>query len=89
MRLNSEFSVCEVSGQSFLVPTGSKTMDVNKMMDLNDTALFIINALKKKDQSFDELLVAMMDEYEVDMQTASADLSEFIEVAKRSGVIVS
>ena len=89
MKLNSEFSICEVSGQSFLVPTGSKTMDVNKMMDLNDTALFIINALKEKDMSFDELLVAMMDEYDVDMQTASEDLSVFIEMAKKSGVIVS
>lgn len=89
MRLNSEFSVCEVSGQSFLVPTGSKTMEVNKMMDLNDSALFIINALKKKDMSFEELLVAMMDEYDVDMQTASVDLSAFIEMAKKSGVIVS
>ena len=89
MRFNSEFSVCEVSGQPFLVPTGSKTMEVNKMMDLNDTALFIINALKEKEQSFDELLVAMMNEYEVDMQTASSDLSEFIEVAKRAGVIMS
>lgn len=89
MKFNSEFSVCEVSGQSFLVPTGSKTMDVNKMMDLNDTALFIINALKKKDMSFEELLVAMMDEYDVDMQTASVDLSAFIEMAKKSGVIVS
>lgn len=89
MKLNSEFSICEVSGQSFLVPTGSKTMDVNKMMDLNETALFIINALKEKDMSFDELLVAMMDEYDVDMQTASEDLSAFIEMAKKSGVIVS
>ena len=89
MKLNSEFSICEVSGQSFLVPTGSKTMDVNKMMDLNDTALFIINALKEIDMSFDELLVAMMDEYDVDMQTASEDLSAFIEMAKKSGVIVS
>ena len=89
MKLNSEFSVCEVSGQSFLVPTGSKTMDVNKMMDLNDTALFIINALKDKDMSFDELLASMMDEYDVDAQTASEDLSMFIESAKKSGVIIS
>ena len=89
MKLNTEFSVCEVSGQPFLVPTGSKLMDVNKMMDLNDTALFIINALKAKEQSFDELLLAIMEEYDIDIQTASSDLSEFIENAKRSGVIIS
>ncbi|MCR5772110.1 MAG: PqqD family protein [Butyrivibrio sp.] len=89
MRFNTEFSVCEVSGQSFLVPTGSKLMDVDKMMDLNDTALFIINSLKEKAQSFDELLVSIMDEYEIDMQTASADLSEFIESAKMAGVVLS
>ena len=89
MKLNTELSVCEVAGQPFLVPTGSKLMDVNKMMDLNDTALFIINSLKEKDQTFDELLVAIMDEYEIDMQTASKDLGEFIENAKSAGVILS
>ena len=89
MKLNTEISVCEVSGQPILVPTGSKLMDVNKMMDLNDTALFIINSLKEKDQTFDELLVAIMDEYDIDMQTASKDLGEFIENAKSAGVILS
>ena len=89
MRLNTEFSVCEVSGQSFIVPTGSKLMDVDKMMDLNDTALFIINSLKDKDISFDELLVAIMDEYEIDMETASKDLGDFIDSARKVGVIIS
>ena len=89
MRLNTEFSVCEVSGQSFIVPTGSKLMDVDKMMDLNDTALFIINSLKDKDMSFDELLVAIMDEYEIDMETDSKDLGDFIDCARKVGVIIS
>lgn len=87
MKYNTEFSVCEVAGQSFLVPTGSKVMDVDKMTDLNETALFIINSLKEKDMSKDELLGKMLEEYDVDRQTAEADLTEFIEMAMSLGVI--
>ena len=42
-----------------------------------------------KELSFDELLVKLVDEFDIDAKTASADLSEFIETAKRSGVILS
>ena len=88
MKLNSEFSICEVAGKSFLVPTGSKVMDVNKMMDLNDSSLFIINLLRDNDMTHEELLDKMLNEYEVDRETADADLKEFIEKAVKAGVIL-
>ncbi|MCR5342636.1 MULTISPECIES: PqqD family protein [unclassified Butyrivibrio] len=89
MKYNNEFSVCEVAGQSFLVPTGSKVMDVDKMTDLNETALFIINTLKGREMTKEELLDKMLDEYDVDRETAEADLTEFITMAEKLGVIQS
>ncbi len=62
-------------------------MDVNKMTDLNDTALFIINSLKEKDMTKEELLEKMLDEYEIDKATAEADLEKFINKATSLGVI--
>ena len=88
MKYNSEFSLCEVAGRSFLVPTGSKVMDVDKMMDLNDTSLFIINELKKNDMSHDQLLERILEEYDIDRDTAATDLSEFITKAKMVGVVL-
>ncbi len=89
MKLNPEYSVCEVSGKSFLVPTGSKTMDVNKMMDLNGSALFIIDELKKAELTYEQLLSKMLEEYDVKKDIVAADLSEFIEKAKMAGIIIS
>ncbi len=89
MRFNKEFSVCEVAGPSFLVPIGSKVMDVNKMTDLNETALFIINSLKDREMTKEELLNKMLDEYDVDRDTAETDLTEFLQVAEKLGVIQS
>ena len=66
MKLNDEFSVCEVAGQSFLVPLGSRTMDVRKMLDLNKTALFIVNTLKERECTREELLMLILDKYEID-----------------------
>ena len=87
MKYNNEFSICEVAGQKFLVPTGSKVMDVNKMMDLNSTALFILESLKERELSSEELLNMILDEFEIDKETAEADLKEFIDKATSIGVI--
>ena len=88
MKYNTEFSLCEIAGRSFLVPTGSKVMDVDKMMDLNDTSLFIINELKNKEMSHEQLLARVLEEYDVDENTAATDLSEFLTKAKMVGVIL-
>ena len=64
-------------------------MDVNKMMDLNGSALFIIDELKKSELTYEQLLTKMLDEYDVDRSVAAADLSEFIEKAKMAGIIIS
>ena len=87
MRANSEFSICEVAGKSFLIPIGSQTIDVNKILDLNDTSLFIMNKLSE-DCSFEQLLCFVLEEYDVDKNIASADLKEFIDKAIYMGVIV-
>ena len=88
MKFNTEFSLCEVAGRSFLVPTGSEVMDVDKMMDLNETSLFIINELKSSDLSHEQLLARILEEYDIDEQTAATDLSEFVTKAKMVGVIL-
>lgn len=89
MHLNPEYSICEVMGRSFLVPTGSATMDVDKMMDLNDTSLYIINCLKEKDLSFDKILGSVLDEYEIDEKIAAEDISEFLDKAMKAGIVLS
>ena len=84
MRFNKEFSLCEVAGRSFLAPTGSKVMDVNKMMDL-----FLIKLLQENEMTHEQLLEKLLEEYDVDRETAANDLSEFISAAKSMGVIQS
>lgn len=87
MKLNNEFSVCEIAGQSFLVPLGSRTMDVRKMLDLNKTALFIVNTLKERECTREELLMLILDKYEIDEKTAAADLDEFLDKTVQAGII--
>lgn len=87
MKLNDEFSVCEVAGQSFLVPLGSRTMDVRKMLDLNKTALFIVNTLKERECTREELLMLILDKYEIDEKTAAADLDEFLDKTVQAGIV--
>ena len=87
MKLSNEFSVCEIAGQSFLVPLGSRTMDVRKMLDLNKTALFIVNTLKERECTREELLMLILDKYEIDEKTAAADLDEFLDKTVQAGIV--
>ena len=73
MKLNEEFSVCKVAGKSFLVPLGARTMDMRKMLNLNGSALFLINALKENEYTREELLALLLETYDVDEKTAAED----------------
>lgn len=88
MKLNEEFSVCKVAGKSFLVPLGARTMDMRKMLNLNGSALFLINALKEKEYAREELLALILENYDIDETTAAKDLDEFLAKTMQAGIIL-
>ncbi len=55
-------------------------------MTLNDSGYFIWKCLSE-DIAYPQLLSAILNEYEVDEATARADLDEFLETARQSGVL--
>lgn len=86
MRIKDGYLVREIADSYVVVPVGERVIDFKGMMTLNDTGYFIWNCLSE-DKSFDELLKLMLDEYEVDENTARADLEEFLRKARESGVL--
>ena len=72
MRIAKEFILRDVAGEHVLIPTGQTTQEFNGMITITDTAKFIWENLEKVD-SFEELLNAIMDEFDVDKETAAKD----------------
>ncbi len=77
MRIVKEFILRNIAGECVLVPTGATTQEFNGLITLSDSAKFIWENLEKA-ESFEELVKMMLEEYEIDEETAKADARVFL-----------
>ena len=86
MNLNKDFILRNIAGESILVTTGSATQDFNGMITLNEVATFILENIDECER--EEVLVGkVLEEFEVDEETAKSDMEEFLEILKKSDII--
>lgn len=88
MKIAKEFILRDIAGECVLVPTGATTHEFNGLITLSDTARFIWENIEKVD-SLDEMIKAIVEEYEIDAQTAADDAVEFIGKLFQSGFIAT
>ena len=85
MKIRDGYILSTVAGKNIVVSVGS---DVNfsGMLTLNDTGVFFWNLLKEKTTK-DIMLDAVLNEYDIDVETALADIEEFIIKLKEKGIL--
>ena len=87
MNLNKDFILRNIAGESILVATGSATQDFNGMITLNEVATFILENIDECER--EEVLVGkVLEEFEVDEETARSDMREFLDQAIKFGIIL-
>lgn len=85
MKLKEGFLLREVAGRIVVVPEGD-VLNLNLMISLNSTGRFLWERLDKG-ASAQSLKEALMEQYDVDEQRASADVQAFIEMLNRHGFL--
>lgn len=85
MKLKNGFVLREVSGSVVVVPTGDD-LDLNMMITLNGTGRFLWEQLEKGAQK-EDLLRAMLSEYDVEEETAKAHIDAFCEKLEKYGFL--
>lgn len=85
MKIRDGYILSTVAGKNIVVSVGS---DVNfsGMLTLNDTGVFFWNLLKENTTK-DIMLDAVLNEYDIDSETALADIEEFIIKLKEKGIL--
>ncbi len=76
----------KVGDEIVLVPLTDNVADMNSVFTMNEVGTFIysrLNSLKTLGEILDEILLT----YEVDIDTAKADLHDFIKISTSRGVI--
>ena len=87
MKINENFLLRDIAGQKVVLPVGEAAEKFNGMIRLNDTGIYLWTLLEQ-DTDEDALLSAMLRDYEIDEETARADIHRFVETLRRAGILV-
>lgn len=86
MRVNPNFELVNVADDYMLVPVGEEMEHFSGTVVLNEVSSFIFECLKKN-QTEEDIIKSLMDEYEVDFNTARTDVHEALSKMKKLGII--
>ncbi len=87
MKIKDGFIVRKIANTNVVVAVGQAAENFNGMITLNDTGAFMWNLLCQDVQSESEIVNALMQEYDVDKDTATKDVCAFIEKIKNAGFL--
>jgi len=86
MKIKEGYILREVAGNNIIVAVGGESVTFDGIKTLNETGAFLWRNIEK---GMDEemLVKAMLDEYEVDEQTAKTDVKEFVSLLINNGLV--
>lgn len=86
MKIKDGFELREIADNYVVIPVESKVVDFSSMIMLNEVSAFLWLQLLE-DKSENDLLEAVLSEYDVDKETAASDIKVFIKELVAAGVI--
>lgn len=86
MKINENFVIRQIADEYIIVPIGENVLNFNGMITVNEIGRFIWEQLQE-DLTKEEVLKRIIGEYEVDEQTASTDLDEFLVRLQEGGLL--
>ena len=86
MKIKKEFVLREIAGEYILVPVGNTAMEFNGLITLNEVGAFLWEKLQQQIE-LDQLVDAVLDEYEIDPETAGLDVEEFVENLRKAEIL--
>ena len=86
MKIKENFALRQVAGTWVVLPLAESTLDFNGMLTLNESGLILWNLLEKGCEC-EDLVNALLEEYDVAYEDALADVKEYIEKLNLAGCI--
>ncbi len=87
MKVKKGLELQEVCGEFIIVPAGIENVDFSKIISLNETAADIWKGVAEMNEfSIDDMVSILMEQYEVDEETAREDCAKIAERWKEMGL---
>ena len=87
MRISSKYKVHNVADENIVLIQGRNPGDMTTVIALNDTSLFLWNRLEGRDFVPDDVTRLLVDNYEVDNATASADALKGVGMLQQNNIL--
>lgn len=86
MNIKKELIKREIAGETILIPVGKAVYDSHGLFALNDVGNFLWDQLPNA-QTEEDLLKAVLNEYEVTEAVARQDIAEFLDKLRKMNII--
>lgn len=86
MKLKQGFVLKQINKRYYAVPVGPLAVRHKILVAMNETCLFVWEQLQN-DRTRQELLDALLVEYDVDLEVAAADLDRFLAALEQAGLL--
>ena len=87
MRIKKDFTIQKVGNSYIAVAVGETSKTFHGMVRLNETGAFLWKKMSEGDVTVDELVDALLSEYEVDRETAAHDVEQLVAQFRESGIL--
>lgn len=87
MKLKPDFNLKNVCGVNMVVAEGEQNIDFDAIFSLNETGAFLWREALKGDFTVQTLADALLQEYEVEPDTALKDVSAFVDKLREQKLI--
>lgn len=87
MKIKEDFLLRKISDSYIVVPVGSAVVDFSGLVNLNESGALLFEALQEGAEE-EDLVSALLLEYDVSEEIARADVKKFIEKVKDADILV-
>ncbi|MBQ4098484.1 MAG: PqqD family protein [Clostridia bacterium] len=86
MKIKEGYLLREVAGNYIVVAVGEAVKEFNGLVNLNESAAFLWKQLEE-DKTEEQLVAALLSEYEVEEQKAKEDVGAFVKKLQEAKLI--
>ena len=87
MRISDQYMLRQVADEYLVIPVGEAALKVKGLIALSESGSLLYRRLQSGCTE-EELVSALLAEYDIDAQTARADTRGFLEQMRRMGILI-
>jgi hypothetical protein len=87
MRIKEDLVLRHIGDEYIVIVPDKGQVDLTKVYALNETSAWILEQVKDKDFTIEQIVELLQDHYDVDQERATNDVRKLIDVLSENGLI--